>query len=405
MWCSATLYLLLFLQAADFSVQGMHALEANQLDRAAELFTQAIAADPKDYAAHFHLALAYSLQQKDADAIPEYRKALELKPDLYEAQLNLGMLLLRQKQPQEAVAPLEAAAVKKPREYKPAFYAAEALLASGSFEKAETRYKTATEIDPKSAAAELGLGRAQIKQNRLPEGAEHIRKAAQLDQTFRDALLELASEFEKAHQDSEAIAIYEQFPANPGAQERLGELLIESKKFAEAIPRLEKAVAESPTPANRLALATAYRMNKEPQKEIQQLEKAVASDADNFDLRMIYGRALRDQHQLGPAAAQFYQAAQRQPQSKEAWNDLAGVLIVKEDYAQGLAALDRVKALGQEAPGNHYLRAITLDKLKQLEPALESYRKFLATSEGKFPDQEFLARQRARIILKELSKK
>ena len=405
MWCSATLYLLLFLQTADFSVQGMHALEANQLDRAAELFTQAIAADPKDYAAHFHLALAYSLQQKDADAIPEYRKALEIKPDLYEAQLNLGMLLLRQKQPREAVAPLEGAAAKKPREYKPAFYAAEALLASGSFEKAEARYKTAAEIDPKSASAELGLGRAQIKQDRLPEGAEHIRKAAQLDPTFRDALLELASEFEKAHQDSEAIAIYEQFPANPGAQERLGELLIESKKFAEAIPRLEKAVAESPTPANRLALATAYRMNKEPQKEIQQLEKAVASDADNFDLRMIYGRALRDQHQLGPAAAQFYQAAQRQPQSKEAWNDLAGVLIVKEDYAQGLAALDRVKALGQEAPGNHYLRAITLDKLKQLEPALESYRKFLATSEGKFPDQEFLARQRARIILKELSKK
>ncbi len=405
MWCSATLCLLLLLQATDFATQGMHALEVNQLDRAAQLFTQAIAADPKDYAAHFHLALAYSLQRKDADAIPEYRKALDLKPDLYEAQLNLGMLLLGQKQPREAVAPLEAAVAKKPREYKPAFYSAEALYASGEFEKAEARYKVAAEIDPKSAAAELGLGRAGIKQNRLTEGAEHIRKASQLDPTFRDALLELAAEFEKAHLDSEAIAIYEQFQANPAAQERLGELLIESKKFAEAIPRLEKAVAESPTSANRLALATAYRMNKEPQEEIQQLEKAVASDTGNFDLHMIYGRALRDRHQLGPAAAQFYQAAQRQPQSKEAWNDLAGVLIVKEDYAQGLAALDRVKALGQEAPGNHYLRAITLDKLKQLQPALESYRQFLATSEGKFPDQEFLARQRVRIIQKELSKK
>ncbi len=297
MWCSATLCLLLLLQAADFTTQGMHALEANQLDRAAQLFTQAIAADPKDYAAHFHLALAYSLQQKDTEAIPEYRTALELKPDLYEAQLNLGMLLLRQKQPREAVAPLEAAAAKKPREYKPAFYAAEALYVSGEFEKAEGRYRIAAEIDPKSAAAELGLGRAQIKQNRLTEGAERIRKASQLDPAFRDTLLELASEFEKAHRNGEAIAIYEEFPANPGAQERLGELLIETEKFAEAIPRLEKAVAESPTSANRLALATAYRMNKEPQKEIQQLEKAVASDAANFDLHMIYGRALRDRRQ------------------------------------------------------------------------------------------------------------
>jgi hypothetical protein len=48
------------------------------------------------------------------------------------------------------------------------------------------------------------------------------------------------------------------------------------------------------------------------------------------------------------------------------------------------------------------MRAITLDKLRQLKPALEAYEQFLAQSNGKHPDQEFQARQRARIIRHQL---
>jgi tetratricopeptide (TPR) repeat protein len=398
--------LLLLFQTADYTAQGIKALESNQLDSAAQLFAKAIEADPADYAAHFHLTLAFSLQNKDAQAIPEYQKTLELKPKLYQAELNLGILLIRQKRAQEALAVLEDAEIQKPREFKPQFYYAEALLNTGGADKAEGHYRSAIELDPKSAAAELGLARAQANQNRLPEAAESFQKAAAIDPKFKDALLELAADYEKEHQPEAAITIYQQFPSNPAAQERLGELLIEAKRFADAIPRLEQAVAESPTSANRLALATAYRMNKEPQKQLAQLEKAVASEAGSYDLHMIYGRALRDERQLVPAAAQqFLAAAKIKPDSKEAWNELASVLIVHEDYVQGLAALDKVKALGQEVPGNYYLRAISLDHLKQLKPALESYQQFLAADGGKNPDEEFKARQRARILEKELSKR
>ena len=43
--------------------------------------------------------------------------------------------------------------------------------------------------------------------------------------------------------------------------------------------------------------------------------------------------------------------------------------------------------------------------MKQPKPALEAYQRFLAMSQGKNPDEEFKARQRARIIHRELSKK
>jgi tetratricopeptide (TPR) repeat protein len=74
------------------------------------------------------------------------------------------------------------------------------------------------------------------------------------------------------------------------------------------------------------------------------------------------------------------------------------------DYQQSLANLDQARALGEDIAGNWFLRAIMLDKLRQLKPALEAYRRFLAMSDGKNPDQEFQARQRARIIQKELQR-
>lgn len=401
MGCAALLGLLLF-QAPDYAAEGLKALEAREYDKAAEALKKAIEADPKDYSAHFNLALAFSLQEKDAEAIPEYRKTLELKPGLFQAELNLGMVLIRQKRSSEALPPLQSAVEKKPGDFRAQLHLAGALLDTGDMAGARAHYQAAAALDPRSAAAQLGWAHAESD---LAEAAEHFRKAAELDPKYKDALLELASLYEKNKQLDEAIAIYQQFPDNVGAQERLGELLLETHRPAEAIPRLEQAVAKDPTPANRLALATAYQDNKQAGKALEQLRLASASDPSSYDLHMMYGRSLRDQKKYAAAAQEFFEATKRKPDSKEAWNELAGVLYLLEDYPRALAALDKVKALGQEISGNYYLRAITLDKLRVLKPALESYQQFLASSNGKNPDEEFKARQRVRIIQRELNRK
>ena len=74
------------------------------------------------------------------------------------------------------------------------------------------------------------------------------------------------------------------------------------------------------------------------------------------------------------------------------------------DYEQSLASLDRARELGEDIAGNWFLRAIMLDKLRQLKPALEAYRRFLALSDGKNPNQEFQATQRARVLQKEIDR-
>lgn len=393
-----TLLLLAFLQALDPTAEGMKALEGNRYDAAVAAFKQAIEKEPGDYTAHFNLALAYSLLKNDSDAALEYRKTLELKPGLFEAELNLGIVLVRNKQFQDAVTPLAEAVSQKPREFRPQYYLGEALRGSGEFEKAAGALEIAAGIDPKSAAAELSWAKSLAGEKKLADAAIHYQKAAELDSKYRDGLLELAAEYEKAGQPGDAVAIYRQFPENAAAQERMGELLIETKKYNDAIPGLEKAVAASPTSANRLALATAYGLNKQFDKELELLGLVVAAEPQNFELHMRYGRALRDQRKLPPAEQQFASAARLKPDSVEALNELVSVAIVLEDYQTGLTALDRVRALGKEKPGDLFYRAITLDKLKQRKPAVEAYEQFLAASGGKFPDQEFQARQRIHIL-------
>ncbi|HEV3199381.1 MAG TPA: tetratricopeptide repeat protein [Bryobacteraceae bacterium] len=403
MWAIAVA--LFFLQSVDFNAEGMKALEEAKYDDAVQAFNKAIEADPKDYAAHFNLALAYSFLHKDEEGVAEYRKTLELKPELYEAQLNAGILLMRRKDPAAALPLLVSAVEQKPKEFRPRYYLAEAQLATGDLEKAGAGFQVALELDPKSANAELGLAHALARQGKLSDADPHFRQAAGLDPRYRDYLLELASLYERARQPAEAIKIYREFPDNAAAQEHLGQLMLENKEYADAIPRLESAFGKDPTAANRAALAAAYLFAGQIDKALPLLDQAVQAEPTNYDLRMMYARALRDKKQFPQAANQFYAAAKLKPGESMTWSELGGMLYMTGEYQPALAAFDKARDLGENTPGNWFLHAIILDKLKQVKPALEAYQKFLSMSQGKNPDQEFQARHRVVALKLELEKR
>ncbi|MGA2882175.1 MAG: tetratricopeptide repeat protein [Bryobacteraceae bacterium] len=403
--CPSIALVLLLAFQTNLSEQGLKALDEKRYPEAVQSLTQAIAADPKDYSLHFNLALAYSLMGKNAEAIPEYKKTLELKPDLYQAELNLGISLLREKQPAEAVRYLTSAAAENAKEYRANYYLAAALLGASDFAKAELSYLAALAIDPKSPDAELGLAHALAGENKLEDAAAHFKRAAELNAGFRDDLLELAGMYETAKQPEQAISIYQQFPENPGAQERLGGLLLKAGRAADAIPCFQVAVAKSPTEANRAALAEAYLKNNEPGKAQPVVEQILAADPDNFEIRMLHGRLIRDQRKFPEAAVEFERATKLKPDAPQAWSELAGVLVMAENYPPALAALDRIAALHAEKAGHVFLRAIVLDKTRDLKPALESYQRFLQMSQGENPNQEWQAQQRIKTLEREIHNK
>lgn len=312
---------------------------------------KAIEADPSDFAAHFNLALALGAQNKDDAAIAELKRTLELKPGLYEANANLGILLLRNHRAAEAVPVLKQALDVKPAEVQTKQMYGQALLESSDLAGAQETFAALLGASPQAEQAKSGL-------------------------------LNVAAGYEKSGKVADALRIYQQFSSDARVRARIEEL----------------------TKSDHLALAGQYQQAHEPEKALAELEQALRLDPNNFELRMGAGRLLRDQRKLIPAAQQFLAATKLQPDSVAAWNELASALIVAEKYPEGLTALDRIRAMGKEVPGNFYLRAITLDKLRLKPQALEAYKQFLQADGDAHPDQDFAARQRVRIIENELKK-
>jgi tetratricopeptide (TPR) repeat protein len=323
---------------------------------------------------------------------------------LYEAQINLSMSLLNAHDPAAAIPFLKAAVEQKPKEFKPVYYLGTALLETKQLADAITEFEKAVEMDAASAGAELGLGQALAQQGHRNEAEPHYRKASNLDHSYQTYLLELATLYEEHGESPQALDIYREFPDDAGAQERAGVLLLQTGQSAAAVTTLEPIVAKSPTPANQIALARAYVEEKQLAKAEPLIAKSVAAASEDFELRMFYGRVLRDERKFPTSAEQFTAAAKIKPDAVDAWTELANVLIVAEQPVDGLAALDKVRDLGAETAGHFYLRAITLDRLRRSKEALEAYNKFLASSQD-HPDQEFVARQRVKVLEKELGKR
>lgn len=403
-WLAALMSLALA-QQPDAAQQGLKALEEQRYEEAVRLFAQAAEADPGDYAALFHLALAQSMLGRDEEAIAAYRRVLALKPGLYEAELNLGILLVRARRATEALPHLEAAASLRPGQPRAQLYWGLALFEAGRYNEARGKLEQSLALDPASPLAHLGLARTLLKLDQLAEAERHFRKASELDPSLRGALRELAVALENKGERERAIAVYLEFPEDPAARERLGNLLLEAGRAAEAVPHLEWAVSKAPTIANRTALALARARSGDSEKALEEMRQIVAAHPGEAGLRLLYGRLLRDQRRFAEAAREFSRYVEARPDSAEGWSELAAMLVSLEQYPQALSALDRVRALGAEQAGHHYLRAIVLDRLKDHKGAIASYEAFLAASQGRFPDEEFKARQRLRIIRKEAERR
>jgi Flp pilus assembly protein TadD len=106
----------LLLAQEEPSAEGLRALEAKNYAAAVAHLKAAAEKSPKDHEVLFNLALAYSLDGQEQLAAEQYRKVLELKPGLYAAELNLG-ILLHSSSPEAALPHLEAARKEKESDF------------------------------------------------------------------------------------------------------------------------------------------------------------------------------------------------------------------------------------------------------------------------------------------------
>src|SRR5579871_2397666 len=89
------------------------ALEKNDFAKAEPLLQTAVEKEPNDYRAWLDLGFLYNATHRESESIEAYRKSVAAKPDVFESNLNLGLMLARANQP-DAEKYLGAAVKLKP---------------------------------------------------------------------------------------------------------------------------------------------------------------------------------------------------------------------------------------------------------------------------------------------------
>lgn len=115
-----------------------------------------------------------------SQSIACFEQALELHPDYYEAENNLGLALTQARRATEAIPHLEAALRLKPASYQTCNNLGIALASAGRASESLALFHRAAELNPTLPNIEENWGKALRLLGREPEAVIHFARAAQL---------------------------------------------------------------------------------------------------------------------------------------------------------------------------------------------------------------------------------
>ncbi len=345
----------------------------DRLDDAAALYRRAIAANPKSFEAHISLGLLLARQNKLSEARPELVAATTLDPGLADPTLKARAWralarIDRDSNPAAASNDLLEALKVTPESTADTLLAAELAEKTGQFEAAAAAYHSVLLKDPQSVPANAGLAHLLILRRQYPEAETLLRAALAKnpdDPTLTAQLATVLAEQDKAEALPLLQKLHDAHPADPAITRMLATVLVDAGDFAGS---------------DQLTL------------------HLLAATPDDPDLLVAHGQNLIHQAQFAQAFAVFDKATQIDPANVDAWSGLAFTASRTGRPDVTLHALTMRSRYLPEIPSTLWLWATAYDSLHQKAQAAAYYHRFLDAAGGKFPNQEWQARQRLQIL-------
>lgn len=359
--------------------------------------------DAQSYRAWFDLAFVYNATDRRTDAMESYRKSVAANPEIFESNLNLGIMLARAHDP-EAEKFLRAATALKPTAHEDEGHYRAWLMLGHVLEKSNPReaveaFENAAKLKPNEIEPHLSAGLLLEGEKLYPQAADEYQKAAALDPKSTEALAGVVNAYSEAGQAPQAETALRKFlaldPNSATAHVQLGRLLAAQKRYDEASPELEAGLKLKPGDADaERQLAAIYLDQKkftEAGPHVQAALKAAPTDAE---LHHWMGQVLLAEKKFPEAQDELIEALKLKPDLGEAYGDLAFAASESKNYPLTVKALDARAKFLPEVPMTYFLRATAYDHLQDTKLAAENYHKFLEVAGGHYPDQEWQAKHR-----------
>ncbi len=391
-------------EAAQELAQAESAIEKKEYASAESMLKKIVDSSPSDYQAWFDLGFVYHAQGKVEDSINAYRKSVAANPEIFESNLNLGLVLAKARRP-DAERFLRAATKLTPTDHaaegrERAWLSLAHVLETTKPQEALAAYKEAAGLQPNDPEPHISAGLLLERENDLTSAEKEYQQVLTLDPQSVEALTALANIYMRGKRLPEAENVLRRVivlrPQDGAIHMQLGRILAASEKHDDAIAELQRGLSLAPgDAAAERDLADLYAAAGKYNQSEALYQSLLASKPNDAELHRGLGQALMKERKFPEAQQEFLQAIKFKPNDPAVYGDLAAVANENKDYALVIKALDaRAKLVPETPPISHFFRATAYDHLRDYKQAAANYHLFLQAANGKFPDQEWQARHR-----------
>jgi Flp pilus assembly protein TadD len=361
-----------------------------------------VARDPSNFEGWFDLGFVENALGNVAESIVAYRKSVAAKPDVFESNLNLGLQLAKTGQP-DGKEFLRAATRLTPTSHSAeghyrAWLALGDTLKKASPDEALAAYRQAQSLESNEAEPHLAAGVLLEEENKAADAEQEYKQALTIDPGSPDAAIALANLYMHGRRFPEAEGALRTLVAErPSAavEIQLGRVLAAEGKNDEAVAAMVAGTNLAPGDQEaQRDLGDLYSLTGKNDLAESAYRTLVAAHPNDPELHRKLGQALLRQKQFPGAEQEFLLTVKLKPDFGEAYGALAFAAGENKEFDLVVRSLNARAKLLPEIPITYFLRASALDHLHDWKGAAVSYRLFLNSAQGLYPDYEWQAKHR-----------
>lgn len=316
--------------------QSLMEINDGDVNHAIQMLQTLIKDAPENSEAHYALGVAFQRSGDLQRAVSQWKEALRLRPDLFDAERALAEAALRDDNlgTPEAMEELGSQIIRL-QPAGPDGYALHGLsnLKRGNYASAEKDIRTAIEAAPKSSIGYVQMGNLRLAQNQYSAAEEAYQGALDRDPNSKEALRGLMNAYLSEKRPDKAIAAANaqvaKASSNSGFYDLLGTALFRNKKD------LSGAQA---------AFTKSAELDKNNSDALIKLGQVQVAEGSVDQAITTYQRALKD----NPFEATFYLL-------------LGDLYVFKKDWKKAKEAYENDLALRpQDAVGSNNLALVVL---------------------------------------------
>jgi tetratricopeptide (TPR) repeat protein len=199
---------------------------------------------------YYNRGIAFTNEKRNEEAVSDFTRAIELKPDYSGAYNNRGFIFMNQNRNEEAIYDFNKSIELKSDNAVAYFNRGILFVNERRMDEAVKNFYKAVELKPDYAEVYNSLGSFFVKQRKNDDAINNFNKAIELNSGYAEAYYNRGIVFVNEKRNAEAIKDFNKaIEVNPdyaNAYNNRGILLVNEKRINEAIKDFNKAIELKP---------------------------------------------------------------------------------------------------------------------------------------------------------------